>query len=88
MRSYTVYSEIISSNKDGLSSSDDVVKQFKENNVDKAESRNGGLGHYTKRQAKWDLQNQVNYNFHIYYIYIYIYNSNIYNTKYLFDLIN
>jgi len=61
MRSYTVYSEIISSNKDGLSSSDDVVKQFKSNNLDKVESRDGGLGHYTRRQAKWDLQNQTYY---------------------------
>ncbi|ORX41876.1 S-adenosyl-L-methionine-dependent methyltransferase [Piromyces finnis] len=61
VRSYTIYSELVISNKDGLSSSDEVVNQLKTNNINKAESRNGGQGHYTRRQAKWDLQNQTYY---------------------------
>jgi len=61
MRSYTVYSEIIVGNKAGLSPSpEDVIKQLKNNTINKAESRVGSDGHFGRRQAKWDLQNQVN----------------------------
>jgi len=61
MRSYTVYSEIVISDKDSLSSSDDVIKQFKNHSINKAEGRVGSQGHFCKRQAKWDLQNQTYY---------------------------
>jgi len=60
MRSYTVYSEIIVGNKAGLSPSpEDVIKQLKNNTINKAESRVGSDGHFGRRQAKWDLQNQT-----------------------------
>jgi len=59
MRSYTIYSEVVVGDKQNLTSSDEVVKQFEENTLDKMQSRTVNQYYFSRRQNKWDLQNQT-----------------------------
>jgi len=58
-RSYTIYAELVIGDKNNLSSSDDVIKQFSDESLDKINGRVTGNGLCGRRQAKWDLQNQT-----------------------------